>query len=99
MNKDDTRNSRRGIFQTQKMFKNLPFLYYLSFLALLYIANSHYAERKARKIDRLKHDLNELRWHYNAIKSETMYSSTFSQLKREMGALNDKKTLPRKLGE
>ncbi len=57
------------------IMKNLPFIFFLGFLATIYIANAHYAERKVREIQTVQKELRELRWYYMSLKSEMMYQS------------------------
>jgi hypothetical protein len=62
------------------ILKNLPFLVFLGFLAVVYIANSHYAERNVRQIQVLQKDLKELRWFYMSLQSENMVNSMQSEV-------------------
>jgi len=62
------------------ILQNLPFVMFLSFLAVLYIANAHYAERNVRKIQVLQRDIKELRWHYMSLEAEIMYNSKRSEM-------------------
>lgn len=54
------------------LYRNLPFVYFLAFLGVIYIALGHYAERNMRKIDRLQEQLKEQRWQYMSVHSEVM---------------------------
>lgn len=65
---------------TEWVFRNFSFLLFLSFLALLYIANAHFAEKNVREIQALQKKIKELKWEYTSIKSETMYKSIQSQM-------------------
>ncbi len=62
------------------ILKNLPFVLFLGFLAMVYIANAHYAEKKVRQIQKAQTELKELRWHYMSLKSELMYNSKRSEM-------------------
>jgi hypothetical protein len=62
------------------ILKNLAFLVFLGFLAVIYIANSHYAERNVREIQELQKDLKELRWFYMSLQSENMVNSMQSEV-------------------
>ena len=62
------------------ILKNLPFLVFLGFLAVIYIANSHYAERNVRKIQVLQKELKEPRWFYMSLQSENMVNSMQSEV-------------------
>lgn len=50
--------------------RRLPFLFYLFFLAALYIGNRHRVEKQVRQLDAVNKDLIEMRWHYEASKEE-----------------------------
>jgi hypothetical protein len=77
-----------GNFGSMILYKNLPFLYFLGFLAIIYIANAHYAEKNYRKASKLKNEIKELRWQYLSIKADVMYTSTQSQMEKRV-ARND----------
>lgn len=53
----------------------LPFLLYLTFLGMLYIANKHYAEKNIRSIEKINKELKELKWEYMTTKHELMFKS------------------------
>lgn len=65
---------------TEWVFNNFSFLLFLGFLALVYIANAHFAEKNVREIQQLQKEIKELKWQYTSIKSETMYKSIQSQI-------------------
>ena len=65
---------------TEWVFRNFSFLLFLGFLALVYIANAHFAEKGVREIQALQKKIKELKWEYTSIKSETMYKSIQSQI-------------------
>ena len=43
-----------GTISSGWVLKNLPFVLFVSFLALIYIANAHYSEKKVREIQMLQ---------------------------------------------
>lgn len=65
---------------TEWVFNNFSFLLFLGFLALVYIANAHFAEKNVREIQLLQKEIKELKWEYTSIKSETMSKSIQSRL-------------------
>jgi hypothetical protein len=65
---------------TDFVFGNFSYLMFLGFLAIIYIANAHFAEKGVRKIQLLQKEIKELKWEYTSIKSETMYKSMQSQI-------------------
>lgn len=48
----------------------LPFLFFLTLIALLYISNGYYAEEQIRRMNKLTNELKELRSEYIISKSE-----------------------------
>jgi hypothetical protein len=69
-----------GQRSTELVFGNFSYLLFLGFLAIIYIANAHFAERGVREIQRLQKEIKELKWQYTSIKSQTMYKSLQSQI-------------------
>ena len=76
---DKTNKPRRTIMSVldltqyvsaESIMKQLPFILFLAFLAILYIANAHYAEKTTKSIYQIEKELNELRWNYMANQSE-----------------------------
>ncbi|KAA2240996.1 hypothetical protein F0L74_30875 [Chitinophaga agrisoli] len=66
---------------------NMPFILFLSLLALVYIANSHLAEKKIRRINKLGKEIKELRWEYLNVKSELMFRSKMSEVSKAVEPL------------
>nr|WP_256366186.1 FtsL-like putative cell division protein [Lewinella sp. W8] len=59
---------------------NLGYLAFLGGLALLYIANAHYAEYNVRRIQVLEEEIKEQRWLYMSLQSENMYNGLRSEV-------------------
>jgi hypothetical protein len=60
--------------------KFLPFIFYLTFLAICYIANGYYAENKIRQLNKLTSELKELRSEFIITKSDLMFISKQSEV-------------------
>lgn len=60
--------------------KSLPFIFFLTFLGILYIANGYYAQRTVRDLHRVGNELKVLRAEYITLKSDLNYSSKQSQV-------------------
>ncbi|MGD0709799.1 MAG: FtsL-like putative cell division protein [Bacteroidales bacterium] len=60
--------------------KSLPFVFFLAFIAILYIANSYYAEKKIIQIEKIKKELKELRSESIENKSKLMLCSRQSEV-------------------
>jgi hypothetical protein len=75
------RNILGGSFLTNdKTTKNLPYLLFLAFLAIIYIGNSYYAEKNIRKVERLQKELRELRYKHISTKSQLMQRTRQSKV-------------------
>ncbi|HMN90281.1 MAG TPA: FtsL-like putative cell division protein [Saprospiraceae bacterium] len=66
------------------ILKNLPFVLFLGFLALIYIANAHFAERNVRRIQTLQKEIKELRWHHRSLQADIMFRSKRSQMQQKV---------------
>ena len=69
-----------GSFNFQQMLGSVPFLLFLALLAVVYIGNTHMAERYVREINRIDRELKELRWNYMSNKSDLMFNSKQSEV-------------------
>ncbi len=67
-----------------RIFQQLPYAYFIGFLALLYISNAHSVERKMRNIALNKKELKELRWKYISATASLKYSSTASYIEHRV---------------
>lgn len=89
-----------GSFLTQQGFlRGLPFVIFLAFLAMIYIANIYVAESKKREIEKLNKELKELRFEYVITKSKLMHLSKQSQVARRMAlrGVKESRTPPKKI--
>lgn len=64
----------------ENVVNSLPFVFYLTLLGILYIANGYNAEKLVRELDQVNDDLKELRSEYITIKSDLNYESKQSQV-------------------
>lgn len=69
-----------GANSTFLMIKNLPFISFVVFLMILYIANSHYAEWKMREIQSLQNEVSELNSQFTSLKSDLMHHNLPSEI-------------------
>lgn len=83
----DTRKEWRLRINYRLITQNLPFILFLSVLALVYIANSHLAEKKIRRINKLGREIKELKWEYLNLKSELMFRSKMSEVSKAVEPL------------
>lgn len=66
----------------ESVIGNLPFLIFIAMLALIYIANTYYAEKTVKEIEKIKVELKELRFQYTITKSTLMYYSKQTEIAR-----------------
>jgi hypothetical protein len=68
------------ILTKEKVVRSLPFMLYITLLAVGYIFNSYYAEKKVIEIEKVKKELKELRSENIATKSNLMFNSRQSEV-------------------
>lgn len=81
-----------GFIEKDMLIKILPFVFFLTGIALVYISNSYYAERTIRNIDHSAKEIKELRSEYIYTKSELMFKSNQSQVAAAVLPLGLKET-------
>ena len=79
-----TRDILSGKAGSVLVMDNLPFMIFLAFLGIVYIANSRFAEKKVRDIQVLQQDIKELNYEYMSIKSDLMQTSMQSEVARKV---------------
>ena len=73
-----------GSLSANLILKNLPFVFFISFLTIVYIANAHYGEKTVREIQSLEREVIDLRSKCFALRAETMYNSKESEIKKRV---------------
>ena len=71
-------------FSRDSFFKTIPFLGYLTIIAIVYISNTYYAEKTFRQIEKTKIELKELRFQYISSKSELMFYSKQTKIAKRV---------------
>jgi hypothetical protein len=69
-----------NFLSSDNVVKSLPFIFFLTFLGILYIANGYYAQRTVRDLHTVGNELKQLRSEYITIKSDLNYNSKQSQV-------------------
>jgi hypothetical protein len=83
-----------GTFLTnEKNLKHLPYVLFLTVIAILYIANGFYADDKIRQVNKSSNQLKELRSEYISTKSELMFASKQSEVAKSALAIGLKEPL------
>lgn len=63
--------------------KQLPFVFFLVMMCMLYIANTYYAERNIRSINKLTREIKQLHSDYITSKSDLMAVSKQSEISKK----------------
>lgn len=80
-----------GSFLTREgLLKQLPFIFYVSVLFILYIANSYFGEKTVFEIEKIKKELIEYRSEYITAKSRLMISTNLSQVSKKLKVIGVK---------
>jgi Bacteriodetes cell division protein (FtsL-like) len=64
----------------EKTLKQLPFIFFLTFLAICYVANGYYAERTIRNINKVSNQIKELQSQFITHKSQLMFITKQSEI-------------------
>ena len=72
-----------GMFEKGLPVKYLPKILFLTFVMILYIGNSHHAEKMIRKIDKLEVQVEDLRADFTTLKADYMYARLQSEVSKK----------------
>ena len=73
--------------------KYLPKIIFVLLLSLIYISNTHYAEKTTRKINQLQSDVEDIRADYTTLKADLMFASKQSEVARRVKSIGLKESL------
>lgn len=71
----------------------LPKIFFVMVLGLIYIGNTHYAEKTVREINRIQVEVEDLRADYTTLKADLMFSSKQSEVAKKVKPLGLKESL------
>ena len=71
----------------------LPKILFVMLLGLLYIGNTHYAEKTVREINAIQAEVEDLRADYTTLKADLMFASKQSEVARKVKAYGIKESL------
>nr|MBP6695331.1 hypothetical protein [Saprospiraceae bacterium] len=66
------------------IFVNLPFVCYLVLLGVIYISNAHSSEKALRRIEALKVEVKDTKWHYMNLQQQLEYGGIQSQIEEKV---------------
>lgn len=77
----------------------MPYMFFLFFLGLAYIANSYYAEKSIRDIDKTGRDIKELRAEFITARNDLMYRAKLTEVAKaiEVKEVKEATTAPNKI--
>lgn len=82
-----TKASRLSKLYNRWLVRNVPFYLFAAALALLYIANGHYADKMMRDIRDDSRLVKELEYKYKSIKQNVIFRSKESELAKATAPL------------
>jgi cell division protein FtsL len=71
----------------------LPKIFFILALGLLYIGNTHHADKTVREINRAQSEVEDLRADYTTLKAEVMFASKQSEVARRVKELGLRESL------
>lgn len=73
-----------SVLAGSKNLVSLPYVLFLTGLAMVYISNNYYAQRKIREMNRIETEMKELRFEYRSTNSYLMFESKQSEVARKL---------------
>ncbi len=73
-----------NIFTSKLVISNIPFILFLVFIAIIYIANNYNVQSKVRKIEQTTKELKDLRDEHISLKSSLMYFTKKSEVAKRL---------------
>lgn len=71
----------------------IPRILFVMALGIIYISNTHYAEKTVRQINAIQADVEDLRADYTTLKSDLMFASKQSEVARKVKEFGLKESL------
>ncbi|HTH55911.1 MAG TPA: FtsL-like putative cell division protein [Cyclobacteriaceae bacterium] len=71
----------------------LPKILFVVFLGLIYISNTHYADKTTRTIERTESEVEDLRADFTTLKADVMFASKQSEVARRVKVLGLEESL------
>ncbi len=71
----------------QSIVQQIPFFFFLAFLAVIYIYNGHHADKLNREITKTTKELKELQYEYKTVKGDVLFRSKQSELVKAVAPL------------
>jgi hypothetical protein len=88
-----SKKGRRVLLYNRWIVKNIPFYLFAAVLAILYIANGHYADKTIRKINSTARHLKEMEYEFKTVKRDVIFRSKESELAKAVEPLGLKELI------
>jgi hypothetical protein len=85
--KTGKKRHQRNFMYNQWIVKNIPFYFFISAIAIIYIANGHYADKTMRKINETEKNLKEMEYEFKTVKQQVIFRSKESELAKAVEPL------------
>ena len=82
-----------GVISKESASGMFPFIIFLCFLVMIYIANSHWTMKNIRNIDKLSKEIKELSWEYKSLKADLMFKSKMTEVAKKVDTLGLKELI------
>jgi hypothetical protein len=82
-----------GFLAGDNALSSLPFLLYMAFLGMIYIANGYYAHNRLKDLNTIDNNITELRTQYIIAKDKLMYLSKESEVTKATDAIGLKEAV------
>jgi predicted membrane protein len=84
---------RKVLLYNRWIVKNIPFYLFASALAIIYIANGHYADKTIRKINSTEKHLKEMEYEFKTVERDVIFRSKESELAKAVAPLGLKELM------
>ncbi len=74
-------------FRTAKLIENISFIFFIGMLGIIYIGNSHYAEKQARTIRKVEKEVQTLKREHMQVLSTLMHEKKHTRIESEVQSL------------
>ena len=84
-------------FNYEWIVKNVPFFLFLSFLAVLYIANGHYADNTIRDVNKTTKLLKEQEYEFKTLNGKLMFQNRQTEVSKAVDTIGLKENVQQPL--
>ncbi len=81
----------------QWIVKNVPYFLFLSLLAIIYIANGHYADNTIRNINKTTRQLKEQEYEFKTLNGKLMFQNRLSEVSKAVEPIGLKENIQQPL--